>query len=62
MSTLKTLRDAGFEQTANDPYKFKKDNSTVTLRPGQGIIVDHGGRHNKYGSNTSDTFLSDRLK
>ncbi|WP_345948868.1 hypothetical protein ABDD95_18650 [Mucilaginibacter sp. PAMB04274] len=60
MSTEKTIRDAGFSSTS-DPYKFKKDNSTVTVRPGQGIIVDHGGRHNKYGSNTSDSFLSNRL-
>ncbi|HVW96857.1 MAG TPA: hypothetical protein VHA56_12880 [Mucilaginibacter sp.] len=61
MSTYKTVRDAGFKPT-DDPYKFKKDNSTVTMRPGEGIIVDHGGRHNKYGSDTSDTFMANRLK
>lgn len=61
MSTEKTIRDAGFRPT-EDPEKYKKGNSTVTRRPGEGITVDHGGRHNKYGSNTSDTFLSNRLK
>jgi hypothetical protein len=61
MSSYKTVKDAGFQST-NDPYKFKNGNSTVTTRPGEGIIVDHGERHNKYGSNTSDSFLADRLK
>ncbi|QEC79330.1 hypothetical protein [Mucilaginibacter ginsenosidivorax] len=61
MSTNKVIKDGGYKET-NDPYKFKNGDSTVTVRPGQGIIVDNGGRHNKYGSNTSDSFLSDRIK
>ena len=61
MSSQKTVTDAGYKAT-NDPYKFKNGNSTVTMRPGEGIIIDNGGRHNKYGSNTSDSFLAERLK
>ncbi|MCR8561037.1 hypothetical protein KXD93_25495 [Mucilaginibacter sp. BJC16-A38] len=61
MSAKKSATDAGFRVTS-DPYVLKKDNSTVTMRPGNGVIVDHGGRHNKYGSDTPSSTMAKRLK
>jgi len=61
MSARQTATDAGFRATS-DPYVLKRDNSTVTIRPGNGVIVDHGGRHNKYGSHTPNSFMAGRLK
>lgn len=61
MSSKKTAVDQGYKPTS-DPYKFQNGNSTFTQRPGEGIIIDNNGRQNHYGSNTSNSFLADRLK
>lgn len=61
MSSNKTIKDGGYKPTS-DPYKVKNGDSYVTTRPGQGITVTNCGRTNHYGSNTSDSFLSERIK
>jgi len=61
MSARKIASDAGFKPSS-DPFVLKKDNSTITMRPGKGIIIDHGGRHNNYGIDTSGSALAKRLK
>ena len=62
MSTKKTVTDAGFKPSSDDRYKSINGSSYVVQRPGEGIIINHGGRHNHYGSNTSDSFIANRLK
>jgi hypothetical protein len=61
MSSQKTSAGLGYKAT-NDPYVRKNGDSTITQRPGQGTIINNGGRSNTYEANPSQSFLKERLK
>jgi hypothetical protein len=61
MSRESDLANGGYKKSSNDPNKYVNGSSSVTMRPGNGIIIDNGG-HNKYGSSMSSTDFSNRIK
>ncbi|GGH07504.1 hypothetical protein [Mucilaginibacter phyllosphaerae] len=62
MSRESDMAKNGYKQSSNDANKYVNGSSSVTIRPGNGIIIDNGGRHNSYGNSMSNTDFNNRIK